>query len=386
MQHTSEEAALIHLTQSLLRCQSTTPNEAGTLAIITDFCEQLGMTTRRYDYHHTSNLFATIGPSSPNLLFCGHVDVVPPGDLNRWTYPPFSAHIDNNQLLFGRGAVDMKSSIAAFLFALKKISPQNLHTGISLLITSDEEGSAEYGTTMALRALHQDGHTFDYALVGEPTSEQTVGDTIKIGRRGSLSATVTLHGQQGHVAYPDQAINPIPAACRIVDALSKMQIDPTPPQPFPASHCSFTGINSTSPAGNVSPGDCTWSLNFRYSPALDARSIQATVEDCIRLHWPHAYTGAWHNSAEPFLSHSGTFLEQCQQALQTCTGSSAAVTTSGGTSDARFVHQYVPEIVELGPLNSTAHKTDEHISLADLIQLHDIYSRILQGLTQKSPV
>ena len=382
MLHQPDRTDLISLTQALLRCPSITPNEAGTLAIITEFCQQLGMTTKRYDFHDTSNLFATIGPSSPNLLFCGHVDVVPPGELDQWTYPPFSAHIGSDRLLFGRGAVDMTSSIAAFLVALKNLSLKKLHTGVSLLITSDEEGSAAHGTVMALRALHQDGHSFDCALVGEPTSVQTLGDTIKIGRRGSLSSTVTLQGQQGHVAYPDQAVNPIPAACRIVDALNRMQLDPEPPHPFPPSHCSFTGITSTSPAGNVSPADCTWSMNFRYSPALDARSIQTKVEDCIRLYWPHEYTTAWHNSAEPFLSQSGSFLQQCQHTLQTCTGAPAAITTSGGTSDARFIHKYVSEIVELGPLHSTAHKTDEHISLADLSQLHDIYLNIIQKHTQ----
>ncbi|MEC8063911.1 MAG: succinyl-diaminopimelate desuccinylase [Pseudomonadota bacterium] len=372
-----EQSELTKLNQSLLRCQSITPEDGGTFRIISDFCTKLNMQMQRYDHKDTKNFFAYTS-DQPSILFCGHVDVVPPGDLEKWSFPPFSALIKDGTL-YGRGCVDMKSSIAAFLAALKRMYTQKKLPKVAILLTSDEEGPAKYGVRYAIEQLHQDGFRFPSALVGEPTSTHTLGDTLKIGRRGSLTAMVQLNGQQGHVAYPKAAKNPIPAACKIIANCSEQKWDEESSL-FPETSCICTSLHSQSPAGNMSPSDCSWQMNFRFPPHTSVQFLQEQTQKRIEQFWNNPYTISWRVNAEPFASKKGPFSAKCTQAIQDILHISPALSTSGGTSDARFLHHYIEEIIEFGPLNKTAHKTNECITISELNGLSVIYERILQLL------
>ncbi|MEC8977384.1 MAG: succinyl-diaminopimelate desuccinylase [Pseudomonadota bacterium] len=368
--------SLLELTQTLIKCPSITPDEAGCFDVITRFFAKMDATILRLDKEATSNLFIYFGTSKNHkLLFNGHVDVVPPGNHDLWTHPPFVAAIADGKL-FGRGAVDMKSSISAYLSAIRLLAEQgNDLDGLALLITSDEEGSAVNGTQHALKKLHHLGHRFSYGLIGEPTSTKTLGDIIKIGRRGSLSASVTLKGKQGHVAYPHLAINPIPIAANIIYALSTHEWDQACSH-FPATHCCCTDIATNNDTRNVIPASCTFHINFRYSPKLDTSMIEKKTVALIKRYGSD-FTIKWHHSAKPFICQPAVFVELVQSAIVDTTGMHAKCETSGGTSDARFVQAYVKEIAELGPLNATAHHTDEHISLSDLELLCQVYIKVI---------
>lgn len=370
---------LLSLTQQLLRCPSVTPEHAGSLDIIADFCAAMGGHCRRIDRNDTGNLFVHFGNKSTQLLFCGHVDVVAPGDLNDWKYPPFSATIDGDYL-YGRGAVDMKSSIAAFLKALYDLYEQRAQlTSLALLITSDEEGCAVDGTQYALDVLKKEGYSFVYSLVGEPTSCTTLGDTIKIGRRGSLSATICVEGKQGHVAYSELARNPIHATNDILQALLAYPWSCDVPN-FPATQCVCMHIDAHNTLLNVIPQRCSFSINFRYSPFYTAEKIQDLVAQILSQ---SAYTTdvLWRHSAKPFYSPPGVFTDMCLTAIASSGIDNTAISTNGGTSDARFIRHYVKEVVELGPKNATAHQNNECINLNDLENLCSIYQAIIANFT-----
>ena len=370
-----EKSDLLKFNTQLIQYPSVTPNESGSLDFIEAHLVELGFSTKRYNRNQTSNLFAYRSKHS-RLLFCGHVDVVPPGPVESWTHPPFSGHISDNRI-YGRGAVDMKSSISAFVCALSRISPYEPSTAI--LLTSDEEGEAKDGVQFAIERIHAEGYLFDQALVGEPTSVDKLGDTIKIGRRGSLTGILYLHGKPGHVAYHHLAQNPIPAACKIITSCSEKAWDQAS-EYFPQTSCVCTTLSSKSLAGNMTPSDCHIQINFRYAPGLTAENIQESTEHIIQKNWDAPYTLSWHISAQPFLSTVGSLYDSMVKAIYTITHNKATLSTSGGTSDARFLHAYINEIVELGPLNATAHQVDEHIPIEDLVSLSEIYETLLRHL------
>ncbi len=366
---------LISFTQKLLRCNSVTPKHAGSLDLIQSFCTDLSAHCIRIDRNETANLFVYFGSTKHiPLLFCGHVDVVPAGDDSDWIYPPFSATIAD-ACIYGRGAVDMKSSIAAFLLSLRALHEQGKDLGqIALLITSDEEGSGKDGTKYALNKLHQDGFRFKYGLVGEPTSTNTIGDTIKIGRRGSLSATIAVTGKQGHVAYAHLAKNPVHIANNLLQKILSHPWACNVPH-FPATQCVCMQISADNIALNVIPQRCWFSVNFRYSPSYTHQQLQNIINDLLAPYTKYIDIN-WQHSAEPFYSPPAQFAATCINAIQTYNPSTVNISTDGGTSDARFVVNYTDEIVELGPRNHCAHQNNEYISIEDLESLYHIYLQI----------
>lgn len=376
--NTTVEPQLLELTQELINCKSITPNHGGSLNIIEDFCKKLGMYTQRLDKGKTKNLYASSNANNnKNFLFCGHVDVVDPGEIKQWKTPPFTASI-LDESLHGRGAVDMKSSIAAMLLSFKNIY-KNSKIGLSILITSDEEGDATEGTVFALEELAKQKKTFTWALVGEPTSNNHLGDTIKTGRRGSLTAYLTIFGKQGHVAYPQLAKNPIFMASDFI-SLAKERTWDDGHSNFPKTQCCIMQIKSDANATNIIPEKCTLSINFRYSPKLNKKSIQNQVEKVIQEAHIDKYSIQWNHSATPFFNEPKQLAAICKKVILNNLNINSEYSTSGGTSDARFVNKYTSELVELGPLNKLAHKIDEAIPLKDLQKLYTIYREILVEL------
>lgn len=374
----TDDSALIELTQALIRQPSVTPKPMLCLDIISDFCQDLGWHCRRIDKRDTANLFITTKDSKQHdLLFGGHVDVVPPGDLSLWRFPPFSGQITEGKL-YGRGAVDMKSSIAAFLMALKshhrRLSQPNAPS-IALIITSDEEGDAIDGTDFVMSTLADEGYCFDCALVGEPTSDYHVGDIIKIGRRGSLSATLTITGTQSHVAYANQRVNPIYSLATFIQQAQTMRWDHGHTGFSPTAFCPTT-IHADTGANNVTPSRATCQFNFRFCPASTPESLKKSVIALLdQQHLP--YQLAWSRPNLPFFKPPGKLCQAVKDMIRMRFQPACDYSTSGGTSDARFITAYVQEMMEFGPLNATAHKVDEHISLNDLSLLCSIYQAIL---------
>ena len=327
------------------------------------------------------NLFARIGNSGPHLCFAGHTDVVPQGDETIWSHPPFAADIKDG-FLFGRGATDMKGSVAAFAAAACDFVQDNpqFKGSLSFLITNDEEGPAINGTAKVLEWMKQHKHVPDHCLVGEPSCVKALGDTIKIGRRGSLSFVVTVEGKQGHVAYPHKADNPIPKLARLVERLSATPLD-NGNNAFDPSSLVFTTFDVGNSAGNVIPSKATLKFNIRYSTEQTYDSLKAMVNG----HIEKLYTemgGTWNvaftEGAEAFITEPGAFVGIVEDAIAEETGLTPKLSTSGGTSDARFIKDYCP-VLEFGPTNATIHQTDEHISVAELKATTRIYRRIIDN-------
>tara|TARA_B100001989_G_scaffold251237_1_gene230018 strand:+ start:593 stop:1771 length:1179 start_codon:yes stop_codon:yes gene_type:complete len=380
-----DDSQLIDLTQALIRQPSITPKPELCLDIISDFCQDLGWYCRRIDKRDTANLFITTKDCKQHsLLFGGHVDVVPPGDFSLWRFPPFSGHITDGKL-YGRGAVDMKSSIAAFLMALKwhhRRLSQPESPSIALVITSDEEGDAIDGTDFVMSTLADEGYCFDCALVGEPTSDNHVGDIIKIGRRGSLSAELTINGTQSHVAYANQRVNPIYSLATFIQQAQTMHWDDGHSD-FSATAFCPTKIHADTGASNVTPSHAVCQFNFRFCPASTPESLKKSVTALLdQQHLPYQLT--WSRPNLPFFKPPGKLCRLVKDMISRHFQPSCNYSTSGGTSDARFIVGYVQEIMELGPLNATAHKVDEHISLSDLSLLYSIYQSLL-GIVVTSP-
>ena len=379
----SEHAELLDLTCQLINEQSISPNPANCLNIIHDFCHSIGCQSRHFDHNHTSNIFITSRPEKHfPFLFCGHIDVVPAGESKLWTSPPFKASI-RNQILYGRGACDMKSSVASILMALKHYmcNPRNT-TPIALLFTSDEEGLAQDGTRFAMQQLDEQGYTFQQALVGEPTSQEHLGDTIKTGRRGSLTGSIEIRGQQGHVAYAKSNENPMFAMANFIHHGCIHQWDSGHAH-FPATQFCVTQVQTPSNASNVTPSFAKCNLNFRYNPSSSSESLKQQVNQLLDAQ-NLPYTCLWHPASEPFYTTPGQFSTLVQNAIYETCATAAQLSTNGGTSDARFVSLYVNEIVEFGPLNSSAHAIDEHIPLEDLYRLYVIYTNILMSVNRES--
>jgi succinyl-diaminopimelate desuccinylase len=370
----------VSLAQALIRCPSVTPEDGGALAVLEAALRPLGFDCRRLRFQApdsvaVDNLYARLGDRAPHFCFAGHTDVVPPGDLAAWSVDPFAGTIAGGRL-FGRGAVDMKGAIAAFVAALgRHLAERGPPAGsISLLITGDEEGVAVNGTKPLLEALAAAGERWQACLVGEPTNPTRLGEAIKVGRRGSLNARLTVHGVQGHVAYPDLADNPLPRLVRMLAALTAEPLDRGSAH-FQPSTLALTTIDTGNPAVNVIPARASAGFNIRFNDCHSAAGLKSWIG--ARL---DAVGGSYHLetavSGESFLTASGPLTRLAAAAIGAVTGLEPELSTSGGTSDARFIKDYCP-VIEFGLVGRSMHKADEHVTLEELEQLSQIYRAML---------
>ena len=374
----------IELTQALIRCRSVTPADAGALAVLEAALAPLGFRCERMRFEAPGtapidNLYARIGNGRPHLCFAGHTDVVPPGDESRWRFPPFEGRIAEGRI-WGRGACDMKSAVAAFAATAGRFLAERgtaFGGSISLLITGDEEAEAVNGTVKMLQRLAARGETIDACIVGEPSSSEAVGDTIKIGRRGSLTGRLTVRGVQGHVAYSHKADNPLPRLVRMLAALNPgpgPEIDAGSAH-FDPSTLAITTIDVGNPAANVIPAEGRAVFNIRFNDNWTADSLGAWLRGrCDTVGGD--YTLELHSGADVFLTAPGELTGRVAAAVERVTGRRPAFSTSGGTSDARFVKDYA-RVVELGLVNATIHKTDENVPVEDIETLARIYRAVL---------
>ncbi len=376
----------IVMLQQLVRCPSVTPHEAGALSTVQSWLTEAGFICERLLFKDTDtpdvdNLFARIGTSSPHLCFAGHTDVVPQGDESIWSHPPFAGEISGG-FVYGRGATDMKGSIAAFAAAAAEFVRENpqFKGSISFLITNDEEGPAINGTVKVLQWMKEQGHVPDHCLGGEPTSVDRLGDTMKIGRRGSLSFIVTVDGRQGHTAYPHKADNPIPKLARFVDRIALAKRDDGNDQLDPST-LAFSSFDVGNLAGNVIPSRAVAKFNIRFSPEHNFASLRDMVAshvEAVKAELGGTWSVKSSKGAEAFITEPGAFVGFVQDAVEAETGVMPKLSTSGGTSDARFVKDYCP-VLEFGPTNATIHQTDERISVAELKATTRIYRRVLEA-------
>ncbi|MBL8437983.1 MAG: succinyl-diaminopimelate desuccinylase [Zoogloeaceae bacterium] len=380
----SAQALTLALAQDLIARPSITPKDAGCLDAIAERLAPLGFVCERIDAGGVCNLWARRGQTSPVVCLAGHTDVVPTGPLTEWEFPPFAPTIDAGHLC-GRGAADMKASLAAFVTAIERfLAAHPNHPGsLALLLTSDEEGDAVHGTVEVVRALKARGETLDYCIVGEPTSTAQLGDVIKNGRRGSLSGRLTVRGQQGHIAYPHLARNPIHLAAPALAELAATQWDEGN-EYFPPTTWQMSNIHAGTGATNVIPGSLEVLFNFRYSTASTAEALQARVRETLDRHGLD-YELGWTHSGKPFLTPRGTLVDAMAQAIAAVTGVNTELSTTGGTSDGRFIADICPQVVEFGPVNATIHKINERIRLSDLGPLSQIYEGTLERLLPDTP-
>jgi succinyl-diaminopimelate desuccinylase len=368
----------ISLSRELIRRPSVTPADAGAMDMVQSALEALGFVCRRMRFGEIENLYARWGTARPNLCFAGHTDVVPVGDADAWTHDPFAATVEDG-VLVGRGASDMKSAIAAFIAAAGEAIAVDVAKGsLSLLITGDEEGVAEDGTRAVVEALAAEGEVIDHCVVGEPTSSQMLGDMIKIGRRGSINAQIVVEGVQGHVAYPHRAANPLPAMVRFLSAVQSRALDEGH-EGFQPSNLEVTTVDVGNPASNVIPARASAQLNIRFNPAHTGASLSE---------WLHAEAAAAGEgfsgqitlttriSGEAFLTAPGRFTDVVAGAVWAETGVTPELSTTGGTSDARFIRAICP-VVEFGLVGATMHKVDERVAVADVEALSRVYRRII---------
>ncbi|MCB1503524.1 MAG: succinyl-diaminopimelate desuccinylase [Hyphomicrobiaceae bacterium] len=376
----------VALTQALIRCPSVTPHEGGALTLLQDILQQRGFTCHRMTFSDegtpdVENLYARIG-SGPNLCFAGHTDVVPPGHLDAWTVPPFAAEIRNGTL-YGRGAVDMKGGVACFLAAAMRHLDRTSGKpagALSFLITGDEEGPSINGTAKVLDWLRQKDEKLDACLVGEPSNPEALGDEIKIGRRGSLNGHIVVHGRQGHAAYPQKADNPVPKLARIIDRLSTTVLDGGTAN-FEPSRLVVTIISVPNTATNVIPGRAEAHFNVRYNDAWTRPRLETHLKgicETAAAETAAQFDLSYFGTGDVFLTKPGPLVETMVAAVAGETGRRPALTTGGGTSDARFIKDHCP-VIEFGLVNKTIHQIDEHVSVADLETLTRIYERFIEG-------
>lgn len=371
---------VVALSRALIARVSVTPDDAGCQALLAKRLEAAGFRCEHLRFGQVDNLWATHGEGAPVLCLLGHTDVVPSGPKATWTSDPFTP-VERDGHLHGRGAADMKGSVAAFVVALEQlVAAHPHHPGtLALLLTSDEEGDAIDGVRRVVELLRQRGQRIDYCLVGEPSSAQRLGDVVRVGRRGSLTGTATVRGVQGHVAYPDAAINPIHRALPALQALVVRQWDPEPYPDFPPTSFQIANFKAGTGASNVIPGTAEVQFNLRYSPHWNANRLITAVEDCLREHAVEADI-TWHRSGEPFYTAPGALRDAVRGAITDMLGLAPEENTGGGTSDGRFIAPLGAEVVELGPLNASIHKVDERIALADLRALPGLYRRVVERL------
>lgn len=372
-------AAVTSLLETLIRRQSVTPDDAGCQDIIADRLAALGFRCESMPFGDVSNLWARRGRASPVFCFAGHTDVVPAGPAEAWNSDPFEP-IVRDGLMYGRGTADMKSGLAAMVVAIEKFIADNPdHTGsIAMLITSDEEGRARDGTLKVVEALSARGESIDWCVIGEPSSDTAFGDTMRIGRRGSLSGMLTVSGVQGHVAYPQLAINPIHRFAPVLAELQETEWDQGNAY-FPPTSFQVVNIQSDGGAVNVTPGKLTARFNFRYSTEWQHESLQSKVHAMLDAHGID-YELDWHLSGEPFLTKPGRLIDAASSAVEELTGRRPELSTGGGTSDGRFISPAGADVVEFGPVNASIHKIDEHVRIDDVITLSAVYYRIMERL------
>ena len=372
----------LELAQQLIACRSLTPLDEGCLALIGARLEPLGFKLEMMRYGKVDNLWARRGVSGPVVCFAGHTDVVPTGPLEQWHSDPFIPTIRDG-MLYGRGAADMKGSLAAFVTAIEKFVAEHPgHTGsIALLLTSDEEGVAVDGTVRVVEALQARGEKMDYCIVGEPTSAAKTGDTIKNGRRGSLSGTLTVKGVQGHIAYPHLVKNPIHLSAPAIAELAATEWDKGNDY-FPATSWQISNIHGGTGATNVVPGTVEIEFNFRFSTASTVEGLKAKVHAILDKHGL-SYDLLWSLSGKPYLTPRGDLVDAVSAAIKQVAGIATELSTSGGTSDGRFIADICPQVIELGPLNATIHKLNECVAVADLDILSEIYRHTLVNLLVK---
>jgi succinyl-diaminopimelate desuccinylase len=381
----------IAIARELVRCRSITPQEGGALAYLQRVLETAGFAVHRTTFAEpgtapVENLYARVGDAKPNLMFAGHTDVVPPGDEAAWNHPPFSGAVAGD-VLYGRGAVDMKGAIACFVAAaLDHLAANNgkpKKGSLALLITGDEEGVAVNGTVKLLQWAAARGETFDHCILGEPSNVEALGDTIKAGRRGSLNGTLIVTGRQGHVAYPERADNPIRGLVTLIDALQRPLDDGS--ELFGPSNLEFTSVDVGNPTVNLIPGEARARFNVRYNDRHSVAALQALIEGRAekaaggaaaaagRVH----YAFEWQASnADVFVTKPGPFTELATAVIAEVTGRKPKLSTAGGTSDARFIKDYCP-VLEFGLVGQTMHQVDERVPLADLVMLTAIYRGII---------
>ncbi|GAA63056.1 succinyl-diaminopimelate desuccinylase [Pseudoalteromonas sp. BSi20311] len=370
---------VITLAQALIQRESVTPEDAGCQHMMNERLSAIGFDIESLFFTDTLNTWARKGSQSPHFCFAGHTDVVPTGPEKNWQHPPFAGLIEDG-LLHGRGAADMKGSLAAMVVATERfVTKHPDHKGsISFLITSDEEGPFINGTTRVIDTLEERGEKIDMCLVGEPSSRDVLGDVVKNGRRGSLTGFLTIAGVQGHVAYPHLAQNPIHLSTPALTELSQTVWD-MGNDFFPATSFQISNINGGTGAGNVIPGELEVQFNFRFSTEVTHQQLQQKVNAILQKHNLN-YELNWIVNGLPFLTDHGPLVDATVAAIKSVTGLTTNLETTGGTSDGRFIAQTGAKVIELGPRNATIHKVDECVSTDDLIALADIYEQILEQL------
>lgn len=371
--------SVLALARELIARPSITPDDAGCLDLLAQRLAPLGFEFERIDVGGVSNLWARRGKTGRLICFAGHTDVVPPGPLERWTSPPFEPTVRDG-VLYGRGAADMKSSIAAFVVAMERLLTRRPASAdsLALLLTSDEEGDAIDGTVRVVEALKARGETIDYCIVGEPTCVDRLGDTVKNGRRGSLSATLIVKGVQGHVAYPHMVKNPVHLAAPALAELAATEWDQGN-EFFPPTSFQISNAHAGTGAGNVVPGTFEIMFNFRFSTASTVDGLQARVHALLDRHQLE-YEIRWTLGAKPFLTPRGELSAAIGAAIRETVGVETELSTTGGTSDGRFIADICPQLVEFGPVNASIHKIDENVAVADLEPLARIYELTVERL------
>ncbi len=369
----------LELARQLIARPSVTPDDAGCQELMIARLTPLGFAVERLRFGTVDNFWAQRGSGAPLFVFAGHTDVVPTGPLEKWTHDPFTPTVHNG-LLYGRGAADMKGSLAAFVTAIEDfLAHHPKHRGsIALLITSDEEGPSLDGTVKVVEWLAARGIRMDYCLVGEPTCEQVLGDVIKNGRRGSLNGRLTVHGVQGHVAYPHLARNPVHALAPALAELVAIEWD-RGNDSFPPTSFQVSNIRAGTGAENVVPGSLELVFNFRFSTEHTAESLRARVGQVLARHGVE-HELHWHLSGDPFLTPAGVLVDAVRAAVRAELGREPRLSTNGGTSDGRFIAPTGAQVIELGPLNRSIHKVDECVAVDDLARLSRIYAGTLERL------
>lgn len=367
------------LATELIRRHSVTPEDAGCQALVAGRLARVGFASESLRFGEVDNLWAAHGSGGPVLVLLGHTDVVPPGPREAWASDPFVPEVRDGKL-FGRGAADMKGSVAAFVVALERFVAEHPdHRGtIALLLTSDEEGDAVDGVRRVADVLCARGQRIDWCITGEPSSKATLGDLVRVGRRGTLSATLTVRGVQGHVAYPEKARNPIHLALPALAELTARQWDEGY-ETFPPTSLQVSNVHAGTGANNVIPGELQVLFNLRYNPHWRAEQLEAECEAILRAHGVQ-YTMHWHRGGEPFFTPEGPLRDAAREVLSRFAGAPPEESTGGGTSDARFIAPLGAQCIEIGPVNASIHKVDEHVDVADLERLPGLYLALMERL------
>ena len=370
---------VLGFTRELIARRSVTPDDAGCQELIAQRLELAGFACERLRFGDVDNLWAAHGDGGPTLVLLGHTDVVPPGPRESWSSDPFEPEIRDG-LLYGRGAADMKGSVAAFVIALERfVAAHPDHPGrVALLVTSDEEGDAVDGVRKVAEAFRLRSERIDWCITGEPSSMARLGDLLRVGRRGTLSATLTVRGIQGHVAYPEKARNPIHQAMPALAELSARHWDEGY-ETFPPTSLQISNIHAGTGANNVIPGELQVLFNLRYNPTWNAAQLEQQCEDVLRRHGLD-YAVHWHRGGEPFYTPEGPLRAAAREVLGAFAGAPPEESTGGGTSDARFIAPLGAQCIEIGPVNASIHKVDEHVSVADLQSLPDLYQALIERL------